>query len=615
MTFDISNFKSLGPDNNRYLRHLEKLKLRGVETNQIEKTVPVAITHLVNEGVRAFVIYGEPQSGKTEMMIALTGSLLDHGKKVIVLLLNDSVQLLSQNLDRFRKSGLNPAPRTFTEILDPSIDLRNSLCVVFCKKNAKDLKKLIDKLSPLSKKIVIDDEADYATPNAKVNSGDKTKINELIERLLGNDGQYIGVTATPARLDLNRTFDNAQESWIDFPAHSKYAGKDIFFPTTLDGIQNRKFRLNLLSDDYDQPKHLRVALFSFLVSVAEANGNSKTAETNYSMLIHTSGAKVDHTVDRKDVESIFQVLKDSGVNKFNQYVKEIWDIASERFPRNAGALVKYIVNNITRYAIVVMNSDFDKKNGDYETATDPSTLFTIAIGGNIVSRGVTFNSLLSMYFTRDTKHKIQQDTYIQRARMFGSRSYPLHYFELTIPRSLYEDWHRCFVYHSLAINSIRANKGAPVWLGDQRISPVATSSIDRSRLNINSGEMSFSKFKYSEKIEAAINGSKSESDKLKLLRDLLGDDKLPDFLLDFVKNFSPDGEKSLAIHASKPITGYSDADDIDISRKKGLIGKSDREETRFPDAIHHFKIFINSQQDARVFYRYEGNRISFFQTK
>jgi hypothetical protein len=68
-----------------------------------------------------------------------------------------------------------------------------------------------------------------------------------------------------------------------------------------------------------------------------------------------------------------------------------------------------------------MNSDKEVNAADNRTATDPTAPFTIVIGGNIVSRGVTFNNLLSMFFTRDVKHKLQQDTYIQRARMFGSK--------------------------------------------------------------------------------------------------------------------------------------------------------------------------------------------------
>jgi hypothetical protein len=43
--------------------------------------------------------------------------------------------------------------------------------------------------------------------------------------------------------------------------------------------------------------------------------------------------------------------------------------------------------------------------------------------------------------------------------MFGSRGTYLKFFELTIPNDLYVDWHRCFVFHRLALAAI---KGGPV---------------------------------------------------------------------------------------------------------------------------------------------------------
>jgi hypothetical protein len=206
-------------------------------TNSIEATVNGAIENIATQDARSFVIYGEPQSGKTEMMIALTARLLDEGAKIIIVLMNDSVQLLEQNLERFLRSGLDPAPKKFSELLDPSIDLRRGTWVIFCKKNAADLQKLIAKLGRTGDRKVIDDEADYATPNSKINQNDKTKINALVEQLLGKDGIYIGVTATPARLDLNSTFDNQNEHWIDFPVHPLYTGQETFFPTTADGFK------------------------------------------------------------------------------------------------------------------------------------------------------------------------------------------------------------------------------------------------------------------------------------------------------------------------------------------------------------------------------------------
>jgi len=66
--------------------------------------------------------------------------------------------------------------------------------VIFCKKNASDLTKLNQKLERVKEKIIIDDEADFATPNALINKGDVTRINALIKQLISHDGVYIGVT-------------------------------------------------------------------------------------------------------------------------------------------------------------------------------------------------------------------------------------------------------------------------------------------------------------------------------------------------------------------------------------------------------------------------------------
>jgi len=44
----------------------------------------------------------------------------------------------------------------------------------------KDLQKLIAELENSGPIVVIDDEADYATPNAKINQQERTKINDLV---------------------------------------------------------------------------------------------------------------------------------------------------------------------------------------------------------------------------------------------------------------------------------------------------------------------------------------------------------------------------------------------------------------------------------------------------
>ena len=60
--------------------------------------------------------------------------------------------------------------------------------MIFCKKNGSDLRKLNEKLDGLNEIVVIDDEADFASPNIKINTGGRTPINDLISKMLDNNG-------------------------------------------------------------------------------------------------------------------------------------------------------------------------------------------------------------------------------------------------------------------------------------------------------------------------------------------------------------------------------------------------------------------------------------------
>ncbi len=603
MPFDLEKFKNKrSKKSDRYNYQISRMKQQGLDINCIKKVIQKTLNNL-DKNIKSFVIYGDPQSGKTEMMIGLTAKLLDKGYNIVIILLNDNVELLKQNLNRFTRSNIDPTPRNFNEILDPNIKIKEKDWIIFCKKNSKDLQKLIDKIGNKENKVIIDDEGDYATPNSKINKQTQTKINELVGRLIGTNGVYIGVTATPARLDLNNTFNNVNNRWIHFPSHVNYIGPDIFFPLNLSDKLN--FKLNLLPDEYDDPKYLREALFKFFVKVAYLNLRVNLKEENYSILIHTSGKRVDHSEDYKQVINLLNVFDKQRQGKnWDKYIKQIWEIANNEWGEDlADEIVEYVIDNVSKYKVVIMNSDNDRKNNDFSHATDPVSLFTIAIGGNIVSRGVTFKNLLSMFFTRDVKHKMQQDTYIQRARMFGARGKYLKYFELTIPKKLYSDWHKCFVFHRLSFESVKTGT-APIWIEDKRVRVVSPASIDKTTVAMDSGEMSFKIFQYNNDIDKIIRKNENSFFKLEKLSDLIGEASLPLYLINFIKNFSPDSDDSLAIHKSASIEKYNDADYKNINRRKGLIGKRDLELDKYSHAIHHIKIFFNSDNKARVFYKY-----------
>lgn len=611
--FNIDNFKNLSIKRDQFEKQIQRLNQLGFNTEKIKNTVQSALENLSDPSPSPFIIYGEPQSGKTEMMICLTAKLLDAGHGFIVLLLNDSKDLLSQNLGRFQSSGLAPAPHNFSEILDPDHKIDGIKHVVFCKKNTKDLEKLIDKIDTLGRIIVIDDEADYATPNAKINRNDQTKINELIEILLGRNGIYIGVTATPARLDLNNTFGNDTAKWVEFGTHDNYTGQDYFFPVDRNAVQ---FQLKLLPNTGDEPRYIREALFSFLVATAYLNEYGKDDQkANYSMLVHTSGRVNDHRTDKAEIEKIITALLDSKSSKYETYVQGIWNKAKERYQENPDSLTKFVLQNIPRHKLIVLNSRRDVSISG-EDATHPKSLFTIVVGGNIVSRGVTLNNLLSMYFTRDVRHKIQQDTYIQRARMFGLRGNYLEHFELSIPANLYNDWHRCFVYHRLSLDGAR-NGSPPIWITDRRVSAVAGSSIDRVNIyHTERGELSFSLFtdNLTDVIEISENINLQSHEKLQQIKELLPESAFPDHLMRFVRSFAGiNGIGRVAVYESSDVSSFSPdptrGDDIEnISRSRGFWGQFDRD--RDLSAVHHFKIFHYNSCRGRLFYKYDCEDIS-----
>ena len=112
---DLAKFKNKAKLTDRYTKQLQRLQTKKIATACIEEAVGGAMANLANAKNASLVIYGEPQSGKTEMMICLTAKLLDTGYPIVVHLMNDSVDLLTQNLKRFKASGLAPAAKSLSE--------------------------------------------------------------------------------------------------------------------------------------------------------------------------------------------------------------------------------------------------------------------------------------------------------------------------------------------------------------------------------------------------------------------------------------------------------------------------------------------------------------------
>ena len=623
MNFNPSNFTNL--NKNRYEKYLSKLNF---DTSSIEETVSKAIDNLKNKNSKSFVIYGEPQSGKTSMMIALTARLLDVGYRFIIVLVQDNLTLEQQNLGRFEESELSPSPKSFYDILQPEVNVNEGMFIVFCKKNSSNLLRLLKRTDHIPNKVIIDDEADYASPNSKVNKAndegikERTRINDRIYQLLKKNGIYIGVTATPARLDLNNTFLNEHHMWTYFKPHRNYKGQDYFFP--LKAMQViPEYNLHFLKEETtDESGELKKSIYRFLVNSTFVNLYENKEIKNYIMLIHTSVKMERHRTDRGVAEKLFSDLKNKSSNKFMKHLENIYKIAFSKTnnEKKANEITKFIAENGDRNQIGVLNSDKENKTviDIKKFSEDPSTLFTISIGGNVISRGLTFNNLMSMFFTRGVKTLMQQDTYIQRARMFGNRGSDINHFELTIPKSIYQQWYNCFVLHRLSYESAKRNMH-PVWLEGAGTRSVAPNSIDRAHVRVDKGTMSFDKVIYNEEIENIINSKsklpakKGHKDLLIKLYEIMGDEFLPHHVLDFIDTESPNDDYAVALHSTTFIEGYRDGEYDTIYRARSFFGTNDYK--AYETAKHHFKIIRNKKGFCRLIYNFRHGKISFLKNK
>ena len=612
MTININRFKnrSRASEYDRFLSNYPH------DSSSIEDTVNNTIDN-IKKGERSFVIYGEPQSGKTDMMIALTSKLVDLDYKCIIVLVQNNLTLEEQNRMRFIESGINPKPDSFHTILDTDHDISQKH-IIFCTKEINNLNKLTARLARVKNKVILDDEADYATPDNNINDPEKdtSPTNAQIVKLFGSDSIYIGVTATPARLDLNNTLATNAKEWVHFNPHEAYKGYRYFFPKNY--ISEKKqldYDLELLPEQSNSPNdELRKTFFKFLVNCAYINIGKKIQE-NYIMLVHTTHKIAEHAEEYKTLMKFKSILLEEDNPKWEKYVNEIYKISLNKVNDEAVAeeLVSFILDNIGRSYIAALNNEGKKNIGNTDVVTSkPASLFTIVVGGNIISRGLTFNNLLSMFFSRGVKGRFQQGTYVQRARMFGSRSAELaKNFHLAIPESIFLNWWECFQNYHRQYLYLRS--GNPVWSETtgfiqgrnikNAISP--SSSIDKSTISIDSGLCAFDIVVYNNTIkDLFIQFNNNAISGYELLQKFskLDYPLIPDFIfndLEFQNKLT-----DIAIHEPVFIEDTFKIGDYDVEEIKRTAGGlfSGGRIANYPIAMHHFWAIKNKLGNIRIWY-------------
>ena len=120
----MSILTEIEDNSSSYLERINYLKSEWDQDDvkKLQSGVNESLKNIKN-GAKSFVVYGEPQSGKTEFMIALVCKLLDEKYETIFIIMNDNTELEYQNYDRFLQcKEMSASPKSAYEIsnMEPS---------------------------------------------------------------------------------------------------------------------------------------------------------------------------------------------------------------------------------------------------------------------------------------------------------------------------------------------------------------------------------------------------------------------------------------------------------------------------------------------------------------
>jgi hypothetical protein len=454
----------------RLRANLELGSLRDV-VDDIDRASTKVVAHFANPGVAGLkkkgLVLGYVQSGKTANYTAVIAKAADAGYKMVIVLSGMHNNLRRQTQARINTDlgehnwvHLTNEEADFGSVSNGSASLRaGARTIAVVKKNSSRLQRLrewLKNLDPLVLRLtpilILDDEADQATPNSKAASDEISKINALVREIWREvrTGTYVGYTATPfANVFMDPDDDDdlfPSDFIIDLPKAEAYFGAErIFGRSSVDEDDQPVDGLDVVREvtgeeaeglrppskaaqrsDFDPelPASLERAVRWFALSVAVRRIRGQ-GDRHSSMLIHTSQYVDPHFAMK---ERITDLLAEWHTDPAAQeqafadvYDDEIGQVAvGGHSTPDTEAVVALMPDVLEDLRVVVDNGRstdrlvYGRRDGDGK----PLVENVIAIGGGTLSRGLTLEGLVVSYFVRTSN---TYDTLLQMGRWFGYR--------------------------------------------------------------------------------------------------------------------------------------------------------------------------------------------------
>lgn len=470
--------------------------------NTINDIVPQYIENFSYREHVVSLLMGNVQSGKTSHMFGLIAAAADQGFNIFVLLTTDNTLLQEQtfkralaDLDTFCVCGENDYIRFQANALRKPV-------LLVLKKNVHVLQQWKNNFSstnfcagnPL---FIVDDEADAASPNTKVNQKDVSAINRTLNAIkkTSSSSIYLQVTGTPQSLLLQTKIAGWKPQFIYYFEPGKgYLGGDFFFsdekcphviPT--DNDEGKE----LLQDDEFPENGLKQALLMHLVSSVHLFLNGSQVSN---FVVHPSVKVSEHQKFANKIGEYLNELnlsidEDCTIETLHQTYDNLKTTKPDIAPFDD--IYSYIKETLEKDQInvLVINSkaSYDE-NARYETGLN------IVVGGNSLGRGITFPMLQTIYYCRVAKNP-QADTMWQHSRMFGYDRDP-GLVRVFMPPLLIKRFSEINKTNNSIINQINKAKNADdiKMYYPKTLRPTRKNVIDNSHLNMLVGGVSYFPF-------------------------------------------------------------------------------------------------------------------------
>lgn len=454
----------------RLRARLESGSMRTV-VEEIDQASTKVVAHLADPQIHSLckrgLVVGYVQSGKTANYTAVMAKAADAGYGLFIVLsgmfdnLRHQTQVrLSEDIVDHDWVPLTSDDADFGNVINGAAFLaRGAKSIAVVKKNQARLRSLRDWLRDIPEDIrrrvpvlLLDDEADQATPNSASARDRQTRINQLVRQIWAEipTGTYLGYTATPFAnifMDPNDEEELYPADFIiDLPRPDAYFGAErVFGREPLDEADTPDPGLDMLRDvpsedalalrppsgrdaradfDPDLPPSLIHAVTWFLVATAIRRAREQRA-AHSSMLVHTTHYIQPHFAMRDRLNRLLQGFRtcwEGGDHArfLDSYEHEVTKVVQEAtLPLPPWAAVERELDEVLRaIRVVVDNGNSDDRLVYRRNDGEPVVETVIAVGGGTLSRGLTLEGLVVSYFTRTSN---TYDTLLQMGRWFGYR--------------------------------------------------------------------------------------------------------------------------------------------------------------------------------------------------